>query len=74
MKEEVCTLVDAAISGDGNVIKKDVEKILKYKDLAIAIEHTCNVRTRIIPVIRVITVTTVITVITGTSGTISKLF
>jgi hypothetical protein len=25
--------VDAAISGDRNVIKKEAEKILKYKDL-----------------------------------------
>jgi hypothetical protein len=25
--------IDAAISGDGNVVRKDAEKILKYKDL-----------------------------------------
>jgi len=28
-------LIDVAISGDRNVIKKEAEKILKYKDLAI---------------------------------------
>jgi hypothetical protein len=28
-------LIDVAISGDRNVIKKEVEKILKYKDLTI---------------------------------------
>jgi hypothetical protein len=28
-------LVDVAISGDRNVIKKEAEKILKYKDLTI---------------------------------------
>jgi hypothetical protein len=28
-----CRLIDVAISGDRNVIKKAVENILKYKDL-----------------------------------------
>jgi len=28
-----CMLTDVAISGDRNVIKKEAEKILKYKDL-----------------------------------------
>jgi len=30
-------LIDVAISGDGNAIKKEAEKILKYKDLAVEI-------------------------------------
>jgi len=30
-----CILIDVAISGDRNVIKKEAEKILKYKDLTI---------------------------------------
>jgi hypothetical protein len=30
-------LTDVAISGDRNVIKKEAEKILKYKDLTIEI-------------------------------------
>ena len=30
-------LIDFAISGDRNVIKKEAEKILKYKDLTIDI-------------------------------------
>lgn len=29
----VCTLIDVAMSGDRNVIKKGAEKILIYKDL-----------------------------------------
>ena len=28
-----CMLIDAALSGDRNVTKKEAEKILKYKDL-----------------------------------------
>jgi hypothetical protein len=28
-----------AISGDGNVIKKEAEKILKYRDLQTGIHH-----------------------------------
>jgi len=57
-----CMLIDAAISGDRNVIKKEAEKILKYKDLTIEIQHMWNVKTKVIPVI------------TGVTGTISKSF
>ena len=32
-----CMLIDVAISEDRNVIKKEAEKILKYKDLTIEI-------------------------------------
>ena len=55
-------LIDVAISGDRNVIKKEAEKILKYEDLTIEIQRTRNVRTKVIPVI------------TGATGTISKSF
>jgi len=55
-------LIDVAISGDRNVIKKDAEKILKYKDLTIEIQRMWNVKTKVIPVI------------IGTTGTISKSF
>ena len=42
-------LIDVAISGDRNVIKKEVEKILKYKDLkdlTIEIQRMWNVKQR----------------------------
>jgi len=55
-------LIDVAISGDGNVIKKEAEKILKYKDLTIEIQSMWNVKTKVIPVI------------IGATGTISKSF
>jgi hypothetical protein len=55
-------LIDVTISGDRNVIKKEAEKILKYKDLTIEIQRMWNVKTR------------VITVIIGATGTISKSF
>ena len=55
-------LIDVAISGDRNVIKKEAEKILKYKDLTIKIQRMWNVKTKVIPVI------------TGANGTISKSF
>ena len=54
-------LIDVAISGDRNVIKKEDEKILKYKDLTIEIQCMWNVKTKVIPVI-----------IIGATGTISK--
>ena len=44
-------LIDAEISGDRNVIKKEVAKILKYKYLTIEIEGMWNVKIRVIPVI-----------------------
>jgi hypothetical protein len=52
-------LIDVAIPRDSNVIQKEAEKILKYKDLTI---EMWNVKTRMIPVIIVAT------------GTISKSF
>jgi len=44
-------LIDVAISGDRNVIKKEADKILKYKDLTTEIQHMRNVKTKVIPVI-----------------------
>jgi len=55
-------LIDVAISRDRNVIKKEVEKILKYKDLTIEIQRMWNVKIKVIPVI------------IGATGTISKSF
>jgi hypothetical protein len=50
-EEGTCMLIDVAISGDRNVIKKEAEKILKYKDLTIEIERMWNVKPKVIPVI-----------------------
>jgi hypothetical protein len=61
-EKETCTLIDVAISGDRNVIKKEAEKILKYKDLTIEIQRLWNLKTKVIPVI------------IGATGTISKSF
>jgi hypothetical protein len=57
-----CMLIDVAIPVDRNVIQKESEKILKYKDLTIEIQRMWNVKTR------------VISVIIGPTGTISKSF
>jgi hypothetical protein len=46
-----CMLIDVAIPGDRNVIKKEAEKILKYKDLTIEIQRMWNVKTRVITVV-----------------------
>ena len=42
--------VDVAIRGDRNVIKKEAEKILKYKDLIREIYRMWNVRAKVIQV------------------------
>ena len=57
-----CMIIDVTISGDRNVINKEAEKILKYKDLTIEIQRMWNVKTKVIPVIIVAT------------GTVSKSF
>ena len=44
-------LIDVAIPGDRNVMKKEAEKILKYKDLIIQIQSMWNVKAKVIPVI-----------------------
>jgi len=55
-------LIDVATSGDRNVIKKEADKTLKYKDLTIEIQRMWNAKTKVIPVI------------IGATGTVSKLF
>jgi len=44
-------LIDVAIPGDRNVIKKVAEKFLEYKDLIIEIQCMWNVTTKVVPVI-----------------------
>jgi hypothetical protein len=55
-------LIDVAISGNRNVIKKEAKKILKYENLTIETQCVWNVITKVIPVI------------IGATGTISKSF
>jgi hypothetical protein len=57
-----CMLTDVAIPGDRNVLKKEAQRILKYKDLILEIQRMWHVKTK------------VTAVITGANGTISKSF
>jgi hypothetical protein len=45
-EKRTCMLIDLAVSGDRNVIKKEAEKILKYRDLTIEIQRMWNVKQR----------------------------
>ena len=45
-------LTDISISGERNVVKKEDERILKYKYLIIEIQLMWNVKAKVIPVIR----------------------
>jgi len=61
-KNIIIIIINVAISGDRNVIKKEAEKILKYKDLTVEIQSIWNVKEKVIPVI------------IRATGTISKSF
>jgi hypothetical protein len=43
-EKETCVLIDGVISGDRNVIRKEAEKILKYRDLTVAVQSVWNVK------------------------------
>lgn len=59
-KQGTCIFIGVAIPGDRNVIKREIEKILKYIDLKREIQHMWSVKVKMILVIIVVT------------GTISK--
>jgi hypothetical protein len=61
-KKGPCMLIEVAIPGDRNVMKKEAEKFLKYKDLTIEIQRMWNVKAKLIAVI------------IGATGSISKSF
>jgi hypothetical protein len=61
-KKGTCMLIGVRVPEDRNVIKKEAEKILKYKDLIIEIRRMWNVKVKV----------KVKPVITGATGTISK--
>jgi hypothetical protein len=50
-KQGTCMSIDVAIPADRNVIKKEAEMILKYKDLTIEIQRKWNVKAHVIPII-----------------------
>jgi len=46
-----CQIIDIAIPGDTRVVRKEEEKIEKYKELGFEISRLWNVRTKIIPIV-----------------------
>jgi hypothetical protein len=59
-KDKTCLLTDVAIPSDKNVIQKEAEKKLNYKNLSIEILRMWNIKCFVIPVI------------TGATGIVSK--
>jgi len=55
-------LIDFAVSGDRNVIKKEADEILKYKDLTTEIQRMWNLKSKVLPIV------------IWATGTISKSF
>jgi hypothetical protein len=43
-KDKICLLIDVAIPPDRNVIQKETEKKLKYKNISIEIQRIWNVK------------------------------
>jgi hypothetical protein len=54
-KDKTCLLIDVEIPSDKNVIQKEAEKKLKYKNLSIEIQRIWNMKCFVIPVIIVAT-------------------
>ena len=50
-KKKTCLLIDVSVPDDGNVMMKEAEKILKYKDLEIDVNRMWNVKTMSVPII-----------------------
>lgn len=61
-KNGVCLLIDVSVPTDRNVINKEGQKILKYKDLLIETQRMWNSRVKIVPVV------------IGATGSVSKNF
>jgi hypothetical protein len=59
-KDKTCLLIAVAIPSDKNVIQKEAEKKLQYKNLSMEIQRTWNMKYFVIPVI------------TGATGIVSK--
>jgi hypothetical protein len=59
-KYKICLLIDVAIQSDKNVIQKESEKKLKYKNLSIEIQRVWDMKCFVIPVI------------TGATGIVTK--
>jgi hypothetical protein len=60
MKYKISLLLDVAIPSDRNVIQRESEKKLKYKNLSIEIQRMWNMKCFVIPVI------------TGTTGIVTR--
>jgi hypothetical protein len=50
-KDKICLLTDVALPSDRNIIQKESEKKLKYKNLSIEIQRMWNMKCCVIPVI-----------------------
>jgi hypothetical protein len=50
-KDKICLLIDVAVLSVRNVIQKEFEKKLKYKNLSIEIQRIWNMKCFVIPVI-----------------------
>jgi hypothetical protein len=50
-KDKNCLLIDVAVPSDRNVVNKEAEKKLEYKNLSIEIQRMWNMKCLVIPVV-----------------------
>uniref|UniRef100_H2ZUK9 Reverse transcriptase domain-containing protein n=1 Tax=Latimeria chalumnae TaxID=7897 RepID=H2ZUK9_LATCH len=50
-KKKTCTLIDVTVPSDRNIAAKEMEKLIKYKDLQMEIQRIWGMHTTIIPVV-----------------------
>lgn len=50
-EQGTCILIDVAIPADNNVTRKEAEKVLKYRDLAIEIQRMWQLKVDIVPIV-----------------------
>jgi hypothetical protein len=50
-KEKICTVIDASVPSDRNVIHKETEKKLKYRNLCIEIQRMWKMKCFVIPLV-----------------------
>ena len=50
-KRNTCSLIDISCPADGNIARKQAEKLTKYRDLRVEVSHMWQCQTLVVPVV-----------------------